>query len=205
MHLDPEQLSGDMMYRWLTGVVVPRPVAWITTLSSTDEVNVAPFSFYTCLASHPPLLGVTVMRRNGRRKDTARNAISRGEFVINVVTESTVAQANATSIDAPPDYDEAAAAGLSLSPSQRVKVPGLAVSPVRLECRLQQVLEFGESDGRTHPTTFLVGQVVWLWVDDAVTEVDAVSASKLQAVGRMGGPYWSTTRDLLRLERPRYG
>ncbi|MBX5466816.1 MAG: flavin reductase family protein [Firmicutes bacterium] len=204
MELDPEAEGGDALYRWLTTVVVPRPVAWVTTRSPQGKLNAAPFSFFTCLAAHPPLLGVTVMRRRGVLKDTASNALATGEFVINTVTEANWLMANATSIEAPPDYDEVAAVGLTPVQSHKVSVPGLAEAPVRLECVLEAALEFGQADGRSHPATFLVGRVVWMWMADDVVDEAGVDPRRLRAMGRMGGPAWTATQEIRRAERPRW-
>jgi flavin reductase (DIM6/NTAB) family NADH-FMN oxidoreductase RutF len=197
-------LPPEKRYALLISVMVPRPIAWVSSLDAAGRPNVAPFSFFTCVASHPLLVGFTVMSREGRAKDTLANAESTGEWVINVVTEDLLPQAVQTSIEAPADFDEARYAGLELEPAVQVRAPRIRRSPVHLECRLHRIVPFGETDGRSNPSYFVVGEVVHLHVADEVLTDGRVDPLALRAAGRMGGPLYTRTRDILRFERPRW-
>lgn len=196
----PEQLEKKALYNLLVGVIGPRPIAWVSTMDDNGRVNVAPFSYFAMLASNPPTIGVSVGSRNGQPKDTTRNAQARGEMVVHVVTEDNVAQANLTSIEAPPEFSEPEFAGLSLVPSMKVAPPSIKESPVRLECRLSQTVSIGSGN------TLLIAEIVWLHVDAGIADLSNghVVSERLRLVGRMGGPFYSRTRDRLALTRPTY-
>lgn len=204
MELPSAVLTADQAYQWLTMTVVPRPIAWITSIDRQDHVNVAPFSFFTCLSAHPPMIGVTLMSRHGQAKDTLSNILERHEFVVNVVTEDTLPSCNRTAIDAPHEFSEMEYAGLTLTPSVAISVPRLAQSPVHLECRVSTVTRYGMDDQNEHPAHFVVGEVLHFGVDDRIIEEGRVAPDRLQAVGRLSGPYYSTTRDLVKHWRPKY-
>ena len=184
--------------------VTPRPIAWITTINNEGLVNVAPFSFFTCLSSHPPLIGVTIMNRKGHPKDTLQNIMDRGEFVINVVTEDNLKACNLTSIEAPRTFSEAEYAHLALSPSKTISVPRLQDSPIHLECCLNTVIPFGADDQAEHPTHFVVGEVLQFGIKDHVLKDGNIVPSTLRAVGRLSGPLYSTTELFLKLKRPQW-
>lgn len=204
MELETNTLSADDAYRWMTMMVVPRPIAWITSVDRDGHVNVAPFSFFTCLSANPPLIGVTLMSRRGDPKDTLANILDTHEFVVNVVTEDTLPLANLTSIEAPHEFSESDYAGLRLAPAATVKPPRLADSPVHMECRLNTVMRYGLDDEHSHPAHFLVGQMQHVGVDDKLIQDGRIDPEKLAAVGRLGGPLYCSTRDLISVERPRY-
>ncbi len=204
MEIAAQELNAQDAYRWLTMTVIPRPIAWITTVSKEGQVNAAPFSFFTCVSSHPPLIGVTLMSRDGRPKDTLGNILDTHEFVINVVTKENLTACNLTSIDAPGSFSEIDYADLTLSPAATVSVPRLAESPVHLECRLNTVMRFGIDDQLEHPTHFVVGEVLHFGVDDQVLRNGKIDLDALHAIGRLSGPLYCTTESLLRLERPRF-
>jgi flavin reductase (DIM6/NTAB) family NADH-FMN oxidoreductase RutF len=198
------ELSPEKRYALIISVMVPRPIAWVSSVDAEGRPNVAPFSFFTCVATHPLLVGFTVMSRAGRAKDTLANAERTGEWVINVVTEDLLPQAVRTSIEAPPDFDEARYAGLELEPAVEVRAPRIKGSPVHMECRRHQIIPFGIADGRSNPSYFVVGEVVRLHVADAVLADGRVDPLALAAAGRMGGPLYTRTRELLRYDRPQW-
>ncbi len=201
LNFDPEHLNSAELYGLLIGAIVPRPIAWVSSVDSNNRVNVAPFSFFTVVAADPPTLGISVMSRNGQPKDTSVNAGLDGEIVVNVVTERTLEQASLTSIEAPQNFDEAQFANLTLVPSVRVGVPGIAQSPVHFECRVKQQLLMGREDNPSH---FILAEVIFIQVDDSVMSGSHIDPLLLQAVGRMGGPFYSTTSDIWQLSRPVY-
>lgn len=199
MNLDPDSLTPAQRYKLLTCLVVPRPIALVTTLGVNDIVNAAPFSFFNIVGSEPPIVVLGIGdRADGTPKDTALNIRHGREFVVNVVTESNVAGMNVCSRDFPHGTSELPAAGFTVEPSVRVRPPRIAQSPVHLECREVQTIEIGEN-------RIVMGQVVHVHVRDDLIDAERmyVKTEALQAVGRMHAPSWySTTRDLFELKRP---
>jgi len=181
MILDPSEMSPLERYRFMISAVVPRPIAWVTTISSEGRLNAAPFSFFTGISSNPPLVGVCVgNRRDGSPKDTLRNAEETGEMVVNVVPYRLREQMVACSKDFPPDVDELAETGLDTAPSEVVRPPRIAGSPVSMECRVERVIPFGG-------TSMIVGEVVRFHADDGVLEDGTVGFERVRPVGRLGG------------------
>ncbi len=196
--IDPETLSAAGRYRFFISAIVPRPIAWVTTLFPDGRVNAAPFSYFNGVSSTPPLVSVAVGRRGrvpagvSREKDTAANARATGELVVNVVSA-----AAAEAMVASSDVSEVERNGLALVPGERVAVPGLALARVRFECRLHAVLDLPEAS-----TTLLVARVVLVHADDAVLDGDRrVDPRALDAVGRLGGESYCTVRDIFQVPR----
>jgi flavin reductase (DIM6/NTAB) family NADH-FMN oxidoreductase RutF len=180
--LDPEEI-----YKLLTGIVVPRPIAWITTLSTTGVVNLAPFSCYTIVSTMPPLLGVNMGRKAGVRKDTARNAIDTGEFVVNIGNEDMIDPIHQSAVEHPPEVSEVALLKLAVLPCIQVKVPRLADVPLSLECRLHQVVPFGDTGAE-----FVVGEVLRVHAREGLLQNNRIDAAMLRPVCRLGGPNYAT-------------
>ncbi len=197
MELDPATMP---CYAVLTGLVTPRPVAWVTTVSPAGVVNLAPFSYFNPMGDAPPLVAFAPVRRpDGSRKDTLANLGTCPEFVLNLVTEETVAACNLTSKAAPADESEVLLAGLATVPSTRVRPPRVAGSPAHLECVVRHLLPFG-----THPgaSTVVLGEVVRVHVEESVLTAGMPDPGKLRAVGRLGGTAWCRTTDRFDLPRP---
>lgn len=161
MQIDPAQLAGRETYALLTSVVIPRPIAWVTSQSAAGLVNLAPFSFFNAVSGDPPMvvLGIGV-RPGGSPKDTARNIKAKGEFAVNFVTEELLTAMNISGADFPPDESELAAAREATVPCERIGVPRLARSAVSLECRLEQAIALTETN------TLLVNRVLLFHVED---------------------------------------
>ena len=154
MLFDMETLEAANRYKILTATVTPRPIAWVTTLSEDGVVNAAPYSFFNVLGHEPPTLAIGLLAGPGRFKDTATNILATGEFVVNLVSEQNAAAMNITCIDAPPDVDELALAGLTAAPSHAIRPPRIAESPVSFECRVLSSMVTGPRQtaviGRMH-------------------------------------------------------
>jgi flavin reductase (DIM6/NTAB) family NADH-FMN oxidoreductase RutF len=201
MQFDFDALPAERRYNILTSTIVPRPIAWVTTMSADGIVNAAPYSFFNVMGIDPPILIVGIQKHDAfRLKDTGANITSTREFVVNLVTETNAAAMNATSIDAPPDVDEVQLAQLATQPSLKVKPPRIAVSPVAFECKVHTILSFSAHQA------LVVGRVVQAHVDDAYV-LDAarcyIDTPKLALVGRMQGAQWYTrTADQFPLVRP---
>ncbi|WP_271609632.1 flavin reductase family protein [Bradyrhizobium sp. CCBAU 21359] len=161
MEIDAKTLSYEAAYKLMIGSVVPRPIAWLTTVSPDGIVNAAPFSAYTILCIRPPMVIVNCARRDGVSKDTARNAATSADFVLNVVSEDLAAVMHQTSAYYPPGVSETEALGIAVSPSRIVRSPRIAAAPISLECRLHQILEFGSDRDEN-----LVGEVMCFHIAD---------------------------------------
>lgn len=197
MELDPATTPCAAL---LTGLVTPRPVAWVTTVDAAGRVNLAPFSYFNLVADSPPVVAFSpALKPDGSKKDTLANLGDCPEFVLNLVTEDVVAAANLTSKALPPGESEADLAGLTLGPSVRVRPPRVLASPAHLECVVRQLIPLG-----THPgaSTIVLADVVYVRVADEVLTAGRPDPGKLRTVGRLGGVAWCRTTDVFSLDRP---
>lgn len=185
-------------YILLSSVIVPRPIALVTTVSASGLVNAAPFSFFNAICSDPPMVMLSIDRRRGQRKDTARNILERREFVINVVSEKIAEQMNLCSGDYPPELSEILVAGFTTAPAEFVGVPRIAESLVQLECTLEQHLTIGRS-----PNDLFIGAVQAFHVADEILVSGRVSPHALKALGRLSGRNYCTTTEVFTMERPK--
>ncbi|VTU15283.1 Flavin reductase like domain protein [Variovorax sp. SRS16] len=187
MSLIASTLSPEATYRLMSGIVVPRPIAWITTLSDTGVVNLAPFSCFTFVSNKPPLLGINIGRKAGRRKDTGAHIHALGEFVVNIGSASQMSAIHESSAEHAPEVSEAELLGLATLPSTMVRVPRLADVPVSMECRLERVIPFGETGAE-----FVVGEVIVFHVRDGLMRDGKIDTRALDPVCRIGGPNYAT-------------
>lgn len=201
MQIDPTQADVVTVYRALVDVVNPRPIAWVTSTDAEGRVNLAPYSFFNVFGSNPPVVIFSpTTTRHGGKKDTLRNIEATGEFVVNLAVDSTVDAVNLTSSELPHGESEAAFAGLDLLPSESVRPPRVAASPVHLECRLRQILPVGDGPLAAN---LVIGEVLRIHIDDAMLGPDGrVDPRKLRTVGRMGGDFYCRTGELFELPRP---
>ena len=206
MHLDPLALSLADRYKLLIGAILPRPIAFVSTISPTGQTNLAPFSFFAGVGSNPmTLLFCPALHDDGREKDTLRNAKptaegGTGQFVVNVVPHAIGRQMSACSTPLPPDESEFDLASLKPAPSIVVKPPRVASSPVAFECQTLQVIR--TNPGQPAGGNIVLGQVVHVYIDDAaINERLHLEPATLDLIGRMGGNAYCTTRD--RFEIPR--
>lgn len=188
------------LYRIMTSVIVPRPIAFTATRDADGHANLAPFSFFNMVTATPPTLAVSIGSRRGRPKDSAANILATGDFVVHVVSETLLPAMNITSADFEPEVDEFSAAGLTPLPATLVQAPRIAEAAVALECRLVKALELGHVDRRTY---HFIGEVVYLHIDDRVlTDDNLVLWSALAPIGRMGRGEYVRTSERLRLPAP---
>jgi flavin reductase (DIM6/NTAB) family NADH-FMN oxidoreductase RutF len=195
MHIDPISTSPQDNYKLLTNLVVPRPIAWVTSQNSEGVINLAPFSFFNAIGSDPLYLIISIGNKDdGSLKDTAANIITRGEFVVNLVTEDLVSAMNISAANFPSEESELTAVGLHAAVSKRIKVPRVAEAKASLECVLHSQQPLGIY-------TLIIGQVVMFHVDDALLD-DRLHINGFAPIGRMGSPaYYCRTSD--RFEVPR--
>jgi flavin reductase (DIM6/NTAB) family NADH-FMN oxidoreductase RutF len=186
MQIAAETLDREAAYKIVTGAVVPRPIAWVTTLNPGGGVNLAPFSAFTFVSSFPPMLGFNVGLRGGQRKDTGINIHALGEYVVNLGDDTMIEAIHRSSIDYPPEVSETEELGLRTAPSVRVKPPRLADAPISMECRLHQVLSFGKTGGQ-----FMVGEVVLFHIRDDIISGGKIDTAKMRPVCRIAGPNYA--------------
>ncbi|TDD25017.1 flavin reductase family protein [Kribbella turkmenica] len=190
--LDPEELGRREFYAALNSVVVPRPIAWVSSRSADGVLNLAPHSFFTVSCVRPPMVQFTSVGR----KDSLNNVEATGEFVVNFAAEPLFAQVNATATDFPAEISEFEAVGLTTEPSRTVAVPRVAESPVAIECTLHTTLELGDS-------TVVIGRVRQLAVDEAVMVDGHPEIQRLRPLARLGRDEWSTIGEVRSISRIR--
>ncbi len=190
-HFDPAETDPSAFYRLLNSVIVPRPIAWVSTRSAEGVDNLAPHSFFTVACVRPPVVQFTSVGR----KDSLANAEATGEFVISFTPESLFEQVNATGTDFPPQVSEFDAVGIEREASLRVAPPRVAASPAALECRLHATLSFGNS-------TVVFGRVVHAVVSEDALEDGRPAVRRLRPLSRMGANEWGShgeIRDITRI------
>jgi flavin reductase (DIM6/NTAB) family NADH-FMN oxidoreductase RutF len=201
MLLDFSTLSLRDAYAWMTATIMPRPIAWVSTISADGKTNLAPFSYFQGVTANPPtLLFVPVNDRHGNPKDTVRNIREVPEFVVNVVPFSLAEPMNACAANLPRGESEFTAFGIAQAPSDRVRPPRVAASPVAYECVLHTILPVGEGPLAAQ---VVFGRILAAHVDDAVLGPDGrPDPAKLDLVGRLGGEAYTRTREVFSLKRP---
>ncbi len=200
MIIEPSTFDG--FNRVLTGVIVPRPIALVSSVSTAGVVNLAPFSFFNAIAYAPPTVVLGISRSAGwKDKDTLANIETTGEFVVNVVVDEIAEAMNSTAAEFPADVDEFAVSGLTASPSQVVQAPRVAESPVNMECRLNQVLEIG---GKASGHHLVIGEIALMHIRDDIINGHRIDHDRLKPVGRLAGNMYCSTHDTYELVRPSY-
>ncbi|SEN72399.1 NADH-FMN oxidoreductase RutF, flavin reductase (DIM6/NTAB) family [Gemmobacter aquatilis] len=202
MRFDLETLDPGMGYKLLAATVVPRPIAWVTTQSAEGAVNCAPFSFFNAMGGNPPIVTLGLLADAARGwKDTPRNILETGEFVVNLVPYRLAEQMNITCVDAPNGVNELELAGLTAAPSAHVRPPRIAESPISFEARVMQTLETGPHQ------LLVVGQVLAVHVDDDLVKDAArghIETRKLDLIARGGGADYYREGPTFQMTRPRW-
>jgi len=201
MRLDFATLAPRDAYQWMISMILPRPIAWVATISPEGKTNLAPFSFFQGVCANPPtLMFVPVNNRQGMKKDTVRNIEAVPEFVVNLVPRRLAEQMNATSALLPYGESEFEKFGIAPAASDLVRPPRVAAAPVAFECRLHQIVNIGEGPLAAH---VIFGRILAAHVADAVLGADGrPDVGKLDLIGRLGGEAYTTTRDTFSIERP---
>ena len=200
MKIDLANLDLRDAHDLLVCAVLPRPIALVSTIDEEGVYNLAPFSYFAVLSSKPAVVGIGIARkRDGRKKDTQANIEFAKDFVINIVTESMARAMNQASGEYPSQVDEFKEAGLSPAQSDLVRSPRVVESPVNMECKLMQILEFGEPP---RISSFIIGEVVRVHIRDEVWVDGVINAHKLKVIGRLGEDLYCRTRDMFEMKRP---
>ena len=198
--IDPTLNSEKENYKLLTGSIIPRPIAFVTSMSSEGVLNGAPFSFFNVVTSNPPMISLSVQRKAGQMKDTARNILDLGEFVVHMVDEQNVGKANETSASQPPSVSEVELAGLTVVDSDEISVPGVKEAKVRMECVLEKSLVLGNPENPA--CDLIIAKVLKIHVAEEIYEEGKINPKALAAVSRLAGNNYGTLGDIFALERP---
>ncbi|MBU1702739.1 MAG: flavin reductase family protein [Candidatus Eisenbacteria bacterium] len=196
--IDPAGLEPRQLYTLHTELLLPRPIAWISTVSKTGFNNLAPFSFFGGVTSNPPLMGVGIGKgREGGEKDTLKNILDTGEFVINMVDASLIEQANMTAAEFPAHVDEFQIADLTAVPSVKVRPPRVEESPVSMECRVEKILEVGAG-----PSHFVIGQAILFHIRRDLWDRGNLKKEAYLPIARLGGTAYAHLGEIFHLPRP---
>lgn len=196
LEIDPAQLDRRAAYKLMISLIVPRPIAWVSTISPHGSLNLAPFSYFNGISSHPPIVMIAVGARRGERKDTWRNIEQTREFAISVVVPELVDAMVLSSGEFPPEVDEFKEAGVTPIDSTRIKPPRIAESPVSLECTLEKIVEVAGS-------ALILGRVVLYHIREDLMVEGSVDPRKLMPVARLGDDYYSHLGEVFKRARPK--
>lgn len=197
----PEDQAERDNYKLLIGSILPRPIAFITTLSDEGILNAAPYSYFNIVSADPPMISVSVQRKNGVRKDTSRNIMETGAFVVHISDEDYIEAINLTAANLPPDESEVDLANLTSIPSAKIKVPGIAEAKIRMECTLKQSLALGGTTS-SPACDLIIGEVVCFHIADELYEGGRIDANQLKPVSRLAGNNYSRLGEIFSIERP---
>jgi flavin reductase (DIM6/NTAB) family NADH-FMN oxidoreductase RutF len=199
MELDPQTMKSESTYKLLIGCVVPRPIAWVSTVGADGVNNLAPFSFFMGVCGDPPTIAFSSGPRAKDHKDTVRNAEHTGDFVVNIVDDDRAEQMNLSSGEYPAGVDEFALTGLTAAPGVKVRAPRVVEAPVSLECRVAQVIPVGRG-----PHSLVLGEIVYFHVRDDVyeTATGRIDVARLKPIGRLAGHQYSYIHDIFEMKRP---
>lgn len=195
MRIDPAYLDPETAYRLITGIVVPRPIAWVTSLSSGGVLNLAPFSAFTFVSPKPPMLAISVGRKGNIYKDTAQNILNNEEYVVHIADSNLMNAVHESSTEHPPDVSEVEELRLSTLPGERIKVPRLAAAPIAMECRFRQCLEFGETRSR-----LIVGEVLVFHIREGLLNNGKIETEALDPIARIAGPRYAKLGEIVTLK-----
>lgn len=199
--IDPNALPGRENYKFLSGSIIPRPVAFVTTQSSEGILNAAPFSYFNIITDEPPMISISVQRLNGAMKDTSRNAVEKGEFVVHISDESYIDQINNTAKPLPSNESEVEDSGLTPVNSIKVSVQGVKEANIRLECVLERAIELGGTDGNPS-CDLLIGRVVYYHIREDLYKKGRINAAGLKPVSRLAGSVYAKLGETFELTRP---
>ncbi|MNP26193.1 Flavoredoxin [compost metagenome] len=200
LSIDPSMITERDNYKLLIGSIIPRPIAFVTSVSEDGTLNGAPFSYFNIVSSHPPMISLSIQRSGGQRKDTAQNIMDSQQFVVHIVDQDNVEKINLTAASLPPDESEITMAGLTPVTSEKVEVPGIQEAKVRFECVLEHILELG---GTNSPgCDLIIGRVVQYHIEDDIIENGRIDPIGLRAVSRLAGNSYAQIGEIFEIERP---
>jgi flavin reductase (DIM6/NTAB) family NADH-FMN oxidoreductase RutF len=199
MILDTAELSQNDMYRILIGSVAPRPIAWAGTRSKSGVNNLAPFSFYNCFSSKPPIVGFSPLpRADGRKKDTLQNVEDMRCFTLSCASHHLAKQMSKSAALLEPEQDEFVYAGLTPAEAKHIAAPYVAEALLVFECELRDIIRFGSGPGSGN---LILGEIKYVHIADGLYQNGRIDFATLDPVGRLAGNWYATIRDRFELER----
>ncbi|ULT57708.1 flavin reductase family protein [Neobacillus drentensis] len=198
--IDPSQNTERENYKFLIGSIIPRPIAFVTSISNEGVLNGAPFSYFNIVSANPPMISLAIQRSGGKQKDTARNIIGTKEFVVHIVDEQNVELINKTAASLPPDQSEIDLAQLTPVKSDKISTPGVKEAKVRMECTLEQALELGGED--SPGCDFIIGRIVQFHIESSLYQSGRIDPKGLAAVSRLAGNNYAKIGEIFEIERP---
>ncbi|MFD0771141.1 flavin reductase family protein [Bacillus sp. CGMCC 1.60114] len=199
LSIDPSKNTERENYKFLIGSIIPRPIAFVTTISKEHILNGAPFSYFNIISSNPPMISLAIQRSEGRQKDTAKNILDSKEFVVHIVDEQNVERVNKTAANLPPTQSEIELASFTPIASEKISVPGIQEAKVRKECVLEHSLELGDSD--SPGCDLIIGKVVQFHVENEIYEKGRIDPKGLGAVSRLAGHNYAKIGEIFSIER----
>ncbi|MCJ8008676.1 flavin reductase family protein [Lederbergia wuyishanensis] len=201
LSIDPNTNTERENYKFLIGSIIPRPIAFVTTLSEDGVLNGAPFSYFNIVSSNPPMISLSIQRSGGKQKDTARNIIKQKEFVVHIVDEENVEKVNKTAASLPPHESEIVLAQLTKVESEKISVQGVKQAKIRMECVLEYSLELGEKE--LPGCDLIIGKVIQFHIEDDIYENGRIDPKGLAAVSRLAGANYAKIGEIFEIERPK--
>lgn len=198
--IDPQLNTERENYKLLIGSIIPRPIAFVTSVSAEGVLNAAPFSYFNIVSSKPPMISLAIQRVNGVPKHTAANIKQNKQFVIHIVDEGIVEQVNTTAANLPPDVSELDLTKFTLAKSTQISVSGINEAKIRMECVLEQEIELGEGDHIQ--TDLIIGKVVQFHIEDDIYKDGKIDPDQLRAVSRLAGNNYAKIGEIFTIERP---
>ena len=201
MIYDPDNLPFQEIHKLMIGSIVPRPIAFVSTISKDGKNNIAPFSYFNGVCSSPPTIMFAPARRgwDGSEKDTLVNIRDTKEFVVNIVSESFAKKMVKCSTDYESNIDEFIVSGLNHIPSEKIISPRLSEAKISFECKLNQIVEVG--DGKAGSGFIVIGNVILFHIDDSVMIDGRIDIEKLNPIGRLAGNWYTRPTDNFRIQR----
>lgn len=200
MQFDPSLISGSDTYKLLTGVIIPRPIGWISSVSQDGEYNLAPFSFFNAVGEDPPHVMFSTVRTGDKNKDTLNNVLATKQFVVNMVTEDLVEKMNTTSQAIPSNESEFDLAGLTPIDSVKIKAPRVKECLVTMECEL--VHHYFLEDHKNGGACVVIGRVVLFHVDEKIIiEGTKINLEEYKPVARLAGSNYSKLGEIFSIKR----
>ncbi len=205
MIIDPNTRSSGELYRLMISSVLPRPIAWVSSVHTDGTVNIAPFSYFQIVGSNPPMVSICIGQRrwNGEHtdKDTLRNIKHTGELVVNIASDDDMAILNQSSAEYAPHTSEALALDIATEPSDLVKPPRIAQSPIHFECKLDRTIALGNAP----QVTMVIAEVVRFHIADRVWDADkgSIDPQALRPLARLGGTMYASVGGITDLARPK--
>ncbi|MEM1504057.1 flavin reductase family protein [Domibacillus sp. 8LH] len=200
LSIDPSANTERENYKFLIGSIIPRPIAFVTSMSKEGTLNGAPFSYFNIVSSNPPMISLAIQRNQGERKDTARNIVESKEFVVHIVDEQNVEKVNETAANLPPEESEIERTQLTPVESVKISVPGVKEAKIRMECLLEQSLELGDSDAPG--CDLIIGKVVQFHIAEDIYENGRINPDGLGAVSRLAGNDYAKIGEIFTIDRP---